>query len=87
MLHISATAPASGAYSREWLSKSRQLLMPGPKGLEPKQVVWHKALTSGHTAPFSAAFVAATRLRLAMEGAARMNIEQAIQEISQLRLE
>jgi len=54
---------------------------------QPKQVVWHKAMTSSYTAPFSAAFVAATRLRLAMEGAARKNIEQAIQDISQLRLE
>lgn len=51
------------------------------------QVVWRKAITSSYTAPFSAAFVAATRLRLAMEGAARKNIEQAMQEISQLRLD
>jgi hypothetical protein len=54
---------------------------------QPKQTVWHKTMTSSYTAPFSAAFVGATRLRLAMEGAARRNIEQAIQEISQLRLE
>jgi hypothetical protein len=49
--------------------------------------VWHKTITSSYTAPFSAAFVGVTRLRLAMEGAARKNIEQAIQDISQLRLE
>lgn len=54
---------------------------------EPKEVIWQKALTSTYTAPFSAAFVGATRLRLANEGAARKNIEQAIQEMSQLRLE
>lgn len=52
-----------------------------------KQVVWQKALNSTYTAPFSAAFVGATRLRLAKEGAARKNVEQAIQEMSQLRLE
>ena len=54
---------------------------------EPKQVVWQKAVSSTYTAPFSAAFVGATRLRLANEGAARKNIEQAIQEMYQLQLE
>ncbi len=54
---------------------------------QPKQIVWHKTMTSSYTAPFSAAFAGATRLRLAIEGAARKNIEQAIQEISQLQLE
>jgi hypothetical protein len=52
----------------------------------PKEVVWQKAITSTYTAPFSEAFVGATRLRKANEGAARKNIEQAIAEISQLRL-
>lgn len=54
---------------------------------EPKQAVWHKSIVSNYTAPFSAAFVGATRLRVANEGAARKNIEQAILEMSQLRLE
>ena len=54
---------------------------------ERKQVVWQKAVSSTYTAPFGEAFVAATRLQLANEGAARKNIEQAIHEISQLRLE
>jgi hypothetical protein len=54
---------------------------------EPKQVVWHKSIVSSYTAPFSAAFAGVTRLRLANEGAARKNIEQAILEMSRLRLE
>jgi hypothetical protein len=54
---------------------------------EPKQVVWQKAVYSTYTAQIGEAFVAATRLQLANEGAARKNIEQAIQEMSQLRLE
>lgn len=53
----------------------------------PKEVVWQKAVTSTYTAPFSEAFVGATRLRMANEGAARKNIEQAINEMSQLRLD
>lgn len=54
---------------------------------ESKQVMWHKAITSNYTEPFSAAFRGSTRLQLATEGAARNNIEQAIQEMSQLGLE
>ena len=54
---------------------------------ELKQVVWQRAVSSTYTAPFSEAFVGVTRLRLANEGAARKNIEQAIQEMSQLQLE
>lgn len=53
----------------------------------PKEVIWQKALTSTYTAPFSEAFIGATRLRKANEGAARKNIEQAINEMSQLRLD
>jgi len=44
----------------------------------PKEVLWQKAVVSTYTAP---------SLQLAKEGAARKNIEQAIQEMSQLRLE
>jgi hypothetical protein len=53
----------------------------------PKEVVWQKAVTSTYTAPFSEAFIGATRLRKANEGSARKNIEQAINEMSQLRLD
>lgn len=53
----------------------------------PKDIVWQKAITSTYTAPFSEALIAATRLRKATEGAARKNIEQAINEMSQLRLD
>lgn len=54
---------------------------------EPNQIVWRKTLTSTYTVPPSAASLDMTRSRLAAEGAARHNIEQAIQEISQLRLD
>lgn len=53
----------------------------------PKEMVWQKAITSTYTAPFSEAFIGATRLRKANEGAARKNIERALQEIAALRLE
>lgn len=53
----------------------------------PKEVVWQKAVTSTYTAPVSEAFIGATRLRKANEGAARKNIEQAINEMSQLQLD
>jgi hypothetical protein len=52
----------------------------------PKEMVWQKAVTSTYTAPFGEALVGATRLRKANEGAARKNIEQAIDEISKLQL-
>lgn len=44
----------------------------------PKEVVWQKAVVSTYSAP---------SLQLAKEGAARKNIEQAIQEISSLKLD
>jgi hypothetical protein len=49
-------------------------------------VVWQKAIPSTYTAKMGDAFAGPTRLRLANEGAARTNIEQAIQEISALSL-
>lgn len=52
----------------------------------PKEMVWQKAVTSTYTAPFSEALIGATRLRKANEGAARANIEQAINEMSKLQL-
>jgi hypothetical protein len=49
-------------------------------------VVWQKAIPSTFTAKAGEAFAGVTRLRLANEGAARTNIEQAIKEISALNL-
>ena len=54
---------------------------------EPKEVLWKKGIFSTYTAAFSEAFVGATRLQMANEGAARKNIEQVIQEISSLKLD
>jgi len=54
---------------------------------QPQEVVWHKSIASSYTARFNAAFVGSTRLRLANEGAARKNIEQALQDISALKLD
>jgi hypothetical protein len=50
------------------------------------KVVWQKAIPSTFTAKAGEAFAGVTRLRLANEGAARTNIEQAIKEISALDL-
>lgn len=49
-------------------------------------VVWQESIKSEHTATFSDAVVAVTRLRLATEGAARNNIAQGLTKISQLKL-
>ena len=48
--------------------------------------VWQESIKSAHTATFSDAAVAATRLRLATEGAAKKNIEMGLAKISQLKL-
>ena len=53
----------------------------------PRKVLWEKRIFSTHTAAFGEALISLTRLQLATEGAARRNIEQAIQEISKLQLE
>lgn len=53
----------------------------------PKKVLWKKGISSTHTAAFGESLISITRLQLATEGAARRNIEQAIQEISKLKLE
>jgi hypothetical protein len=55
--------------------------------IETKERVWRKAISSAYTAAFSEAFIGATRLRMATEGAARKNIEQVMQELSNLHLE
>ncbi len=51
-----------------------------------RSIVFRKSLRSSHTATMGDAFAAVTRLRLAVEGAARKNIEQGLQEISKLKL-
>lgn len=51
-----------------------------------RSIVYRKALRSSHTATMGDAFAAVSRLRLAIEGAAKKNIEQGLQEISQLKL-
>ena len=53
----------------------------------PKKVLWQKGISTTHTAAFGESLISITRLQLATEGAARRNIEQAIQEISKLKLE
>jgi PBP1b-binding outer membrane lipoprotein LpoB len=45
-------------------------------------VLLRKAIKSSHTASFSDSLVGATRLRLAVEGAARSNIEQGLKAVS-----
>jgi hypothetical protein len=50
------------------------------------KAVWSKNIASEHTAKASEAFAGVTRLRLANEGAARDNIEQALSEMSTLKL-
>jgi len=50
------------------------------------KAVWSKNIASEHTAKPSEAFAGVTRLRLANEGAARDNIEQALTEMSALQL-
>jgi hypothetical protein len=49
-----------------------------------KNVVMRKAVTSSHTAQMSDSFVGVTRLRLALEGAVRKNIEAGLKAISEL---
>lgn len=51
-----------------------------------KSVVLKRSIESSSTATFSDAAVAVTRLRLAVEGAAKRNIEQGLQAISALSL-
>jgi hypothetical protein len=48
--------------------------------------VWSKSVVSEYTAPFSESFGAVKRLRLATEGAARENIQQAIAGMAALKL-
>jgi hypothetical protein len=50
------------------------------------KTVWAKNIASEHTAKPSEAFAGVTRLRLANEGAAKDNIQQALTEISTIQL-
>jgi ABC-type uncharacterized transport system auxiliary subunit len=50
------------------------------------QIVWQKAITSTYTAKAGDAFAGVTRLRLATEGAARGNIQDAMGQMSALIL-
>lgn len=49
-------------------------------------VVWQASVKSQHTARASEAFLGTERLRLATEGAAKNNIKQGLEKISQLTL-
>lgn len=51
-----------------------------------QKVLWEKGVTSSFTAGWGDAFVGTTRLRLATEGAARANIQDALAQISGLTL-
>jgi len=53
----------------------------------PKQLLWERTITSTHTAGMNDSIIQITRLRLATEEAARKNIELAIREIAQLKLD
>jgi hypothetical protein len=48
--------------------------------------IWRKAITTSHTTKAGEAFAGVTRLRLATEGAARDNIQDAITQMSALTL-
>ncbi len=50
------------------------------------ETVWQESIKSEHTATTGDAFVGATRLRLATEGAGRNNIRQGLAKISKLNL-
>ncbi|MDB6166533.1 MAG: hypothetical protein JWQ83_1673 [Lacunisphaera sp.] len=54
--------------------------------LSDKAIVWRKAITTSHTVGAGEALAGVTRLRLATEGAARDNIQNAITQISALPL-
>lgn len=49
-------------------------------------VVWREALKTEHTAPMGAGFAFETRVRLALENAAKKNISQGLERISALNL-
>lgn len=54
--------------------------------LSDRNIVLRKSIRSTHTAGMGDAFAGVTRLRLAVEGAVRSNIQQGLEEISRLKL-
>ncbi len=54
--------------------------------LSDHAAIWRKAITTSHTAKAGEAFAGVTRLRLATEGAARDNIQDAITQMSVVAL-
>jgi hypothetical protein len=54
--------------------------------MSDKTVAMRKVIKSSHTATMGDAVVGATRMRLAIEGVARKNIEQGLQAIADLNL-
>jgi len=54
--------------------------------LRDQSVLWRKAITTSHTTKTGEAFAGVTRLRLATEGAARDNIQDAITQLSAVPL-
>ncbi|MBY0247169.1 MAG: hypothetical protein K2Q17_05830 [Nitrospiraceae bacterium] len=55
--------------------------------MSPKGIVWEKKIRTSHTAGMNDSVISITRVRLATEGASRRNIEQALQDISVLKLD
>lgn len=55
--------------------------------MAPKGIVWEKKIRTSHTAGMNDSVISITRVRLATEGASRKNIEQALQDISALKLD
>ncbi len=53
----------------------------------PKGLVWERTIASSHTATMRDSMIQITRLERALEGAARTNIENLIQELALLKLE
>lgn len=53
---------------------------------ESNKAVWSKNISSEYTAKVSDAFAGVERLRLANEGAAKANIQQAVTEMAKLQL-
>ena len=56
------------------------------KNRRAQKVIWQKSITTSYTASMGDAIIGATRLRLANEGAARSNIQDAINQMSALTL-
>lgn len=53
----------------------------------PKELVWEKTIASSHTSTMRDSVIQITRLERALEGAARKNIGDLIQELALLKLQ